>query len=193
LISSTLAVESRHDAFFRHVQDAEPNPAPFNTGINDIWAYNLALSFIVPGSCPVEVPVPVLPKLTVAQPVTALYANNTSNLQYANPTSNLPYANNTSNLSYANSTNSAALQFSWDPAQMSFVVEEGKQLLVRWVNQINVPVYTPLSIITKGSGTASPPQGLNGVTFAILTTQRYDSVNDLSLKTLAGPVIIPVS
>jgi hypothetical protein len=101
--------------------------------------------------------VPVLPRLTVTQPVTAPYAN---------------------------STNSTALQFSWDPAQMPFVVEEGKQL-GGWVNQVNVPVYTPLDMATERTGTASVPQGLNGVAFAAITTQRYDNVNDLTLGTMA--------
>ncbi|KAF2181008.1 hypothetical protein K469DRAFT_692524 [Zopfia rhizophila CBS 207.26] len=36
LVSSILTVESRHDTFFRHVQGDVPNPAPFDTGINDI-------------------------------------------------------------------------------------------------------------------------------------------------------------
>jgi hypothetical protein len=50
-VSSILTVESRYDAFFRYINGKVPNPAPFNTRISDIWAYNLALSFIVPGSC----------------------------------------------------------------------------------------------------------------------------------------------
>jgi hypothetical protein len=35
-VSSILTVESRHDAFFRHIDDKSPNPAPFDTGISDI-------------------------------------------------------------------------------------------------------------------------------------------------------------
>lgn len=64
-VSLILAVKSRHNAFFRHIKGKVPNPAPFNTGISDIQAYNFALSFIVPGSCSIEVPLPILPKLTV--------------------------------------------------------------------------------------------------------------------------------
>lgn len=66
-VSSILTVESRHGAFFRQVQGIVPNPAPFDTGISDIWAYNAAQAFIVPGSCPVEIPVPVLPGLKVSR------------------------------------------------------------------------------------------------------------------------------
>ena len=62
-VSSTLTVESRHDAFFRHLEGEAPNPAPFDTAISDVWAYNLALSFTVPGSCGTEIPLPILPTL----------------------------------------------------------------------------------------------------------------------------------
>jgi hypothetical protein len=170
LVASIVTVESRHDAFFRHVQGKVPNPAPFDTGSNDIWAYNMALSFIVPGSCPVDVPIPVLPKLDAVQ-------------QEQQPTA-----------WHNGSTNDNMLQhFAWDPTQMSFVVEEGKQLLVGWVNQVNVPIYTPLTVVSYGMGTASVPRGMNGIAFAVITAQQYDNVNDLAFGTLAGPVVVPVS
>ncbi|KAF8856257.1 hypothetical protein BDZ45DRAFT_545157, partial [Acephala macrosclerotiorum] len=127
-VSSILTVESRQDAFFRQAEGLVPNPAPFDTGISDIWAYNLAYSFVVPGSCQVEVPLPILPTLAVSDP---------------------PYSNST--------MNSSLREFTWDPAQITFVAEAGKQLLVGWVNQLNVPVYTPLNITVKGKGTAAVP------------------------------------
>jgi hypothetical protein len=34
--------------------------------------------------------------------------------------------------------------------QMTFVAEADKQLLVEWINQLDVPVYTPLNITVKG-------------------------------------------
>jgi hypothetical protein len=166
-VSSILTVESRHDAFFRHIDGKSPNPAPFDTGISDIWAYNLALSFVVPGSCLIEVPVPILPALNVSDPCG-------------------PGA------SYA-STNANLLEFTWDPLQMTFVAEAGKQLLVGWVNQLNVPVYTALNITRKGTGTAAVPPGMNGAVFAAVTTQQPDNVNDLALATLAGPVVLNIS
>ena len=163
-VSSILTVESRHDAFFRYIQDEVPNPAPFDTGISDIWAYNLALSFIVPGSCPVEVLLPILPRLTVARSTDGAFSNST----------NRPLER----------------EFTWDPMQMPFVAEEGKQLFIGWVNQLNVPVYTPLNITARGRGTACMPQGINGVAFAVVTVQQPDNVNDLTLATMAGPVIV---
>lgn len=84
-------------------------------------------------------------------------------------------------------------EFTWDPTQMSFVTEAGKKLLVGWVNQLNLPIYTPLNITAKGKGTASVPQGMNGVAFAAVTTQCQDNVNDLTLATLAGPTILKLS
>jgi len=166
-VSSIIAVESRHDAFFRHIVGEVPNPAPFDTGISNIWAYNFALSFIVPGSCSIEVPLPIVPTLTV------------SNASCSGPT---------------NSTmNESLREFTWDPAQMTFVAEAGKQLQVGWVNQLNVPVYTPLNITVEGKGIAPVPQGMNGAAFAAVTTQCLDNANDLALATLAGPVVVKLS
>jgi len=66
----------------------------------------------------------------------------------------------------ANSTKSSLREFEWDLAQMTFVTEADKQLLVGWVNQLNIPVYTPLNITAKGKGTAAAPPGMNGAAFA---------------------------
>lgn len=166
-IASILAVESRHDAFFRLIEGEVPNPTPFDTGISNIWAYNFALSFIVPGSCSVEVPLPILPTLSI---------------------SNAPHSGST------NSTvNKSIREFTWDPAQATFVAEAGKQLLVGWVNQLDVPVYTPLNITVKGQGTALVPHEMNGVAFAVVTTQWPGNANDLALATLAGPIAVKLS
>jgi hypothetical protein len=168
LVSSIITIEARHDAFFRGTQGKLPNPSPFDTGISDIWAYNLALSFIVPGSCPVELPIPVLPRLTVAQATTAPYANKTAN--------------------------STALQeFTWDSTQLPYVVEGDKQLFAGWVNQVRMPVYTPLTMTTSGKGTARIPDGLSGIVYVGVTTEQYTSANDLALGTIAGPAITIVS
>ena len=73
---------------------------------------------------------------------------------------------------------------------MLFITEEGKQLFIRWVNQLNVPVCTPLNITARGRGTACMPQEINGVAFAVVTVQQPDNVNNLTLVTIAGPVIV---
>lgn len=76
---------------------------------------------------------------------------------------------------------------------MTFVTEASKELLVGWVNQLDVPVYTPLNITVKGQGVAPVPQGMNSVAFAVVTTQQPNNVNDLALATLAGPVALKLS
>ena len=63
-IASIAATEARHDAFFNVANGQLPNPAPFDTLISSTWAYNLALEFIVPASCPMELPIPILPTLS---------------------------------------------------------------------------------------------------------------------------------
>ncbi len=166
-ISSMLAVESRHDAFFRQTLGKVPNPAAFDTGLSDIWAYNLALTFVVPGSCPVEVVAPTLPRLIAVEPTVAPFANRTEGLEQ--------------------------LEFTWDPAQIPFVMEEGKQLFIGWVHQLNEPVYTPLEITGRGEGTARLPPEMNGVAFAVATVQKPNNVNDLALATMAGPVLVLLS
>ena len=34
---------------------------------------------------------------------------------------------------------------------------------------------------------------MNGVAFAAVTTEAYDSVNDLAMGTLVGPVVVSIS
>ncbi|PVH73208.1 hypothetical protein DL98DRAFT_608380 [Cadophora sp. DSE1049] len=63
-IASIAATEARHDAFFNVANGQLPNPAPFDTPISSTWAYNLASEFIVPASCPVELPITIMPTLS---------------------------------------------------------------------------------------------------------------------------------
>jgi hypothetical protein len=51
LVSLILTIESPYNVFFWHLQGLVSNLAPFDTGISDIWAYNFALLFMVPGLC----------------------------------------------------------------------------------------------------------------------------------------------
>lgn len=76
---------------------------------------------------------------------------------------------------------------------MTFVIEASKQLLVSWVNQLSKPVYTPLNITTKGTGTAAAPLGISGAAFAVVTTQQPDNTDDLALAALTGPVVLILS
>lgn len=63
--ASILAVEARHDAFFREkALRLVPNPAPFDTRISAVYALNLANPFIVPGSCKATPKFPLITPLT---------------------------------------------------------------------------------------------------------------------------------
>jgi hypothetical protein len=191
-VSSILTVESRHDAFFRSAMGQSPNPTPFDTGISGLWAYNLALSYIVPGSCPVELPLPILPTLTVAQAIVTPCANATApytNTSTPYTNTSTPYINTPT--PYANTP--TQLEFTWDPTQEPFIAESGKQLLIGWVNQLFAPIYTTLNITGTGTGTAYVPEGVSGIAFAALTVQQPDNVNDLALATIAGPIAVPLS
>ena len=64
-IASTVTVEARHDAFFRQALSLTPNPAPQDTRISPEWALNLALPFVLPGSCPLSPAVRRFPSLEI--------------------------------------------------------------------------------------------------------------------------------
>ena len=164
IFSSILPIESRHDAFFRSVEGAIPNPTPFETGISGIWAYNLALAFIEPGSCSEELPLPVFSRLGVSG----------HTLQSVNQTHR-------------------QRDFSWDPTQTPFTLETGKQLFVGWVSQLGGPVYTPLNVTAAGRGTSCMPPGLSGTVFVVVTAQKPENVDDLVLSSLAGPAVVSLS
>jgi len=76
---------------------------------------------------------------------------------------------------------------------MPFVFKQGKQLFIGWTNQLNVPVYTVLSIVSQGRGIADIPQGLSGAVFAAVISQLPNNNDDLALATLAGPVALLLS
>ena len=63
--ASILAVEARHDAFFREqALQLVPNPAPFDTRISAAYALNLGSKFVVPGTCKATPKFPPLTPLT---------------------------------------------------------------------------------------------------------------------------------
>ncbi|KAK0123976.1 hypothetical protein ONS95_008964 [Cadophora gregata] len=164
--TAILGAETRHDAFLRILHGLVPNPAPFDTAIPIAWAYNIGLSFIVPGSCPVEVALPTYPALK------------------EDPT--LPWA-------FANATYPETMSFSWDNQQVWVVRETGKQLYAAWLNQFNQPVYTPVTKLGAGSGIAAVPKGMNGVAYVALTTQQPATFDDLQTATLVGPLAVAVT
>lgn len=164
--TAILGVETRHDAFLRILHGVVPNPAPFDTAIPIAWAYNIGLQYTVPGSCPVEVPLPTYPELS---------------FDPAEPPS------------FANASYPSTMSFTWDDEQAWVRRERGKQLYAAWVNQYNQPVYTPVSSNGAGSGTAPVPRDMQAVAFVALTTLQPSDFTDLQDATLVGPLAIAVS
>lgn len=162
--ASILAVEARHDTFFRQMSfGGIPNPTPFDTRISALYALSLASPFIVPGSCgsntPSFAPIPAMK---------ALSAENTTGT-------------------------SAPLLFTIDTAHIDPSVWR-KPLSIGWINQANVVVYTALVVEKAGIVETKIPEGLGGLAFAVLTGQAEAlDVNSLTPLTIAGPAPVQIS
>ncbi|KAK2020741.1 hypothetical protein LX32DRAFT_576468, partial [Colletotrichum zoysiae] len=60
---SIAATEARHSALLEAAHGSPPSPSAFETALPEVWAYNLALRFVIPGSCQASPPLPILPSL----------------------------------------------------------------------------------------------------------------------------------
>ncbi|OAG36044.1 hypothetical protein AYO21_09762 [Fonsecaea monophora] len=169
-VASILPVESRHDAFFRMTANEIPNPTTFETPISAIWAYNLALDFIVGNSChnlPSSITsLPVFPDLGI--------------VGYGGP-------------SFANPSAPGKLIFKVGQPTMLPQGWNSGPLYMAWVNQNNVPAYT--AVTQQGDELhADVHPGMFGLAFAALTNQNTaTNINDLTKATLAGPLPIPLT
>lgn len=162
--ASILAIEARHDAFFRAKSVSKiPNPAPFDTRISAAYALNLANAFIVPNSCTGGMPTfPIIPALKA--------------LQMSKLTGS-----------------SGPIAFSFDAESVSDA-DLKKTLYIGWVNQANVVSYTPATISASGEVKTEIPAGLAGLAFAALTGQNTAvDVNALTAVTIAGPAPVQIS
>ncbi|PSN59170.1 hypothetical protein BS50DRAFT_580186 [Corynespora cassiicola Philippines] len=160
-LSSMAGVAARQGALLRIHANSNASFASFETPLSATWAYNLALGFVQPGSCPAELPIPTLP---------VLYLNNAT-AGFARPGSSVPFA--------------------WGDAGKAAASRAGKPLFIGWVNQVDAPMYTPLTWDHDGFGVTRVPTDLSGTAFAVLTTQTgLTSVDELTRATLAGPVIV---
>lgn len=171
IVSAIVTLEARHDAFFRMTAGEAPNPSPFDTRISGAWAYNLALDFVVPGSCGGGLPasitgIPVFPPL-------GLVGTNEPMFTSTNSIGTLVFTVNT-----------GALPSGWNSAP----------LFIGWVNQELAPIYTPVTIVNGNQLQTQVPTGLAGMAFAALTNQNTaTTVTDLTAATLAGPLPVPIS
>ncbi|GAB7357248.1 hypothetical protein MBLNU459_g8227t1 [Dothideomycetes sp. NU459] len=176
--SSILTVEARHDSYLRTGLGASPFPAPFDTALSAVWAFNLAQAFIV--SCPQQPPLIQLPKLTVVAVAPAPSA--AANLQPPVPAG-------------------ATLALAWDPSQLFVPVAAAaaaaaEPLFVAMVNQnVSAPVFAPVTVTGVGAGSVTVPAGVAGAVFACLTTFGGGLTLDelTSFGTLARPTEILIS
>lgn len=161
MLSSMSSVAARHNALLRPYVTTNGSVSSFDTPITDIWAYNLALTYVQPGTCAVEQRIPLLPTLSLNDRIAAV----------AWPSSKVTFA--------------------WDAAGRAAASRSGKPLYVGWVNQVNAPVYTPLTLLGDGRGMTEVPSELSGTAFAVLTAQPgLATIGDLTDATLAGPVVV---
>ena len=168
--SSILTVESRHDAYLRAGVGGSPFPNSFDTALTAVFAYNLAQMFIV--SCPQQLPIIVLPKLTLEAPMPP------SNLQPPTPAG-------------------TTLKFSYDPSAFFVKVDPNAPLYIGLINSVTNVTYTEVTSCGTGCATIPVPKGAAGAAFAVLTTFSGDaalSEDQLTqFGTLAGPAEVILS
>jgi hypothetical protein len=99
--------------------------------------HNIGLQLTVPGSCPVEVPLPIYQlSLDPAEPP-----------------------------AFASDSYPETMSFKWDAQQAWVQRETGKQLYAAWVNQFNQPTYTTVTVNKAGSGEDVGPEGIASCCF----------------------------
>ena len=168
--SSILTVEARHDSYLRAGVGGSPFPTSFDTALTSVYAYNLAQPFIV--SCPQQLPITLLPKLTLESPT---------------PPSNLqpPTAAGTE------------LTFSYDPSSLFVAVDPSEPLYIGLINMVTNVTYTQITSSGPGLATIPVPEGAAGAAFAVLTTFSGDAALTedqlTSFGTLAGPAEVILS
>ena len=170
--ASILAIEARHDAFFRGAAlGLVPNPAPFDTRISAAYAFNLASQFVVLGSCGGNIP-----KFT---PLPSLKAETIPTYRYQ---SNVVTGTN------------VPIRFTFDAAQVKKMGYTSGDLFIGWVNEANKIAYSPAKMVGDGCVETTIPDGLASIAFAALTAQEAAlDVNTLTPLTLAGPAPVQIS
>ncbi|MCJ1389141.1 hypothetical protein MMC18_001995 [Xylographa bjoerkii] len=164
--TSILATEVRHEVFIRSTDGEIPNPAPFDTGIPPEWAFNIALAYVVPGSCKVLPALPHYPTLSLDPKTGPMLAP---------------------------ATYPPSLNFTWNAAD-DWVAQTGdQQIYVAWINLANQPQYTNLNRTGAGSGTTDVPKGFENVAYCALTILQPNNFVGVAAATLAGPLAIPIS
>ena len=168
--ASIVTVEARHDAYLRAGVGGSPFPTAFDTALTAVFAYNLAQLFIV--QCPQQLPLPILPKLTLESPVPP------PNLQPPVPAGTL-------------------LKFTFDPSTFFVKVAPATPLYIGLINMVTNVTYTEVTSCGTGCATIPVPEGAAGAAFAVLTTfSPADALSEDQLSNfgaLAGPAEVILS
>lgn len=163
LLSNIATVSAKQKGLLYTETNPNATLQPFETVASETWAYNFVSTFVQPGSCALDLPVPILPMLTV----------NNKTITHAQPGTNVTIG--------------------WDVAGRAAASRSGKPLFVAWVNQVNPPLLTRLTTLGDGWGTTKVPLGLLGTAFAVLTAQpEVKGINELTDATLAGPIFFNI-
>ena len=166
--SSILTVEARHDAYLRAGVGGSPFPTNFDTALTAVFAFNLAQMFIV--QCPQQLPLIMLPKLTLASPTPE------PDLQPPVPAG-------------------TQLTFHYDPTKFFVEVDSTKPLYIAFINMVTNVTFTEVTSCGTGCAQIPVPKGAAGVGFAVLTTFNGGLTEDqlTSYGTLAGPAEVVLS
>jgi Ferritin-like domain len=163
-IAAILAVEARHDSFFRITHNNIPNVAAFDTPLTGKLVFNLFEPFVVPGSCKITPNIPIIPQMTV------------DGFSYGN---------------FAPEKRPTKYTFSFDPAQIRGSTEV---MYIGWLNQANKPAFVPFNSVSRGKGWAEVPPQLTATAFAILTNNTAATdVDALAAAALAIAPPLPIS
>ena len=161
--ASILAIEARHDAFFRGKSGVSniPNPTPFDTRISAVYALNLASAFIVKGSCAAMPDFPVIPPLKAE-----VFGKTTGS--------------------------SGPITFDFDSSSVS-KDKLAKDLFIGWVNQANIVNYTPATVKDGKVTSTIPYGLAGFAFAALTNQKDALDVNALTPLTLAGPAGVQIS
>jgi hypothetical protein len=161
LLSSIASVAAKQITLLRTYTNSNVSMGSFDTPTSGTWAYNFILGYIQPGSCALDLPYPILPVLTL----------NNNTFGYARANTNVTVG--------------------WDAAGRSAASRLGKPLFVAWVNQVDLPSFSPLDMLSDNFGTTIIPAGLSGTAFAVLTARTgLTTIEELTEATVAGPIVI---
>ena len=164
---SILTVEARHDAYLRAGVGGSPFPTSFDTALTAVFAYNLAQMFIV--ECPMQLPLILLPKLTLAAPAPSPHLT--------------PVPAGTE------------LTFTFNPSTFFVEVDPNNPLYIAFINQVTNATFAETTSCGTGCVNVDLPAGLGSAVFAVLTTfsggLNEDQITDFGA--LAGPAEIIVS